>query len=200
MWLQKEIIIKNKNRGFHLITTEIKNNIPELSSIKIGILHIFIKHSSASITINENSDKSVNLGIESSEFDRLDAQGYKSNRTGFSTGSKFEYYDDLFLGISIENFAEKVTVNSNASSKQKKSAGNFFDSFLVLDFDYDKRNQKFATTDGFFSNYSIILISFSKLTPVFSKTFFSTKSIKFLMSSNFAFPLFIKKLQCFSEI
>tara|TARA_B100000287_G_scaffold263572_1_gene248024 strand:+ start:4 stop:426 length:423 start_codon:yes stop_codon:yes gene_type:complete len=64
MWLQKEIIIKNKNRGFHLITTEIKNNIPELSSIKIGILHIFIKHSSASITINENSDKSVRTDFE----------------------------------------------------------------------------------------------------------------------------------------
>ena len=111
----------------------------------------------------KNSDKSINLSIESSEIDRLDAQGYKSNRTGFSTGTKFEYYDDLFLGISIENFAEKVTVNSNASSKQKKSAGNFFDSFLVLDFDYDKRNQKFATTDGFFSNYSISI-------PVFSET------------------------------
>ena len=110
-----------------------------------------------------NSDKSVNLSIEASEFDRLDAQGYKSNRTGFSAGTKFEYYDDLFLGISIDNFAEKVTVNSNASSKQKKSAGNYFDSFLVLDFDYDKRNQKFSTTDGFFSNYSITL-------PVFSET------------------------------
>ena len=64
MWLQKEIIIKNKNRGFHLITTEIKNNIPELSLIKIGILHIFIKHSSASITINENSDKNVRTDFE----------------------------------------------------------------------------------------------------------------------------------------
>ena len=110
-----------------------------------------------------NSDKSVNLSIEASEFDRLTAQGYKSSRTGFSAGSKFEYYDDLFLGISIDNFAEKVTVNSNASSKQKKNAGNFFDSFLVLDFDYDKRNQKFATTDGFISNYSVSL-------PLFSET------------------------------
>ena len=110
-----------------------------------------------------NSDKSVNITIESSEFDKLDAQGYKSNRTGLSAGTKFEYYDDLFLGISIDNFAEKVTVNSNASTKQKKSSGNFFDSFLVLDFNYDKRNQKFATTDGFFSSYSVSL-------PVFSET------------------------------
>tara|TARA_B100001113_G_scaffold238163_1_gene195773 strand:- start:50 stop:472 length:423 start_codon:yes stop_codon:yes gene_type:complete len=65
MWLQKEVTVKSKNRGFHLITNEVKNNIPELSSIKIGILHVFIKHSSASITINENSDKSVRLDFES---------------------------------------------------------------------------------------------------------------------------------------
>ena len=65
MWLQKEVTVKSKNRGFHLITNEVKNNIPELSSIKIGILHVFIKHSSASITINENSDKSVRIDFES---------------------------------------------------------------------------------------------------------------------------------------
>ena len=65
MWLQKEVIVKSKNRGFHLITNEVKNNIPEISSINIGILHVFIKHSSASITINENSDKSVRIDFES---------------------------------------------------------------------------------------------------------------------------------------
>ena len=65
MWLQKEVTVKSKNRGFHLITNEVKNNIPEISSINIGILHVFIKHSSASITINENSDKSVRIDFES---------------------------------------------------------------------------------------------------------------------------------------
>ena len=111
----------------------------------------------------KNSDKSVNLSIEASELDRLSGQGYKSNKTGFSLGTKFEYYDDLFFGISLENFVEKVTVNNNASSKQKKNAGNFFDSFVGLDFNYDKRNQKFATTEGFISNYSLDI-------PIFSET------------------------------
>ena len=111
----------------------------------------------------KNSDKSVNLSIEASEFDRLSGQGYKSNKTGLSAGTKFEYYDDLFLGISIENFAEKVSVNNNASSLQKKNSGNYFDSFLGIDFNYDKRNQKFATTEGFISNYSIDL-------PIYSET------------------------------
>ena len=44
----------------------------------------------------QNSDKGVNFGLEASEFDRLSGQGYKSQKTGFSTGTKFEYYDDLF--------------------------------------------------------------------------------------------------------
>ena len=111
----------------------------------------------------KNSDKSVNLSIEASEFDRLAGQGYKSNKTGFSTGTKFEYYDNFFLGISFENFAEKVSVNDNATSRQKKNAGNFFDSFLAFDFSYDKRNQKFATTDGFLSVYDISV-------PIYSET------------------------------
>ena len=110
----------------------------------------------------KNSDKSVNLSIEASELDRLSGQGYKSNKTGFSLGTKFEYYDDLFFGISLANFVEKVTVNNNASSKQKKNAGNFFDSFVELDFNYDKRNQKFATTEGFISNYSLDIPTFSE--------------------------------------
>ena len=103
----------------------------------------------------KNSDKSLNFKVESSETDRLSGQGYKSNRTGFSTGTRFEYFDNLFLGLSLENFAEKVTVTSAASDKQKKNAGSYFDSFLGINFDYDKRNQKFATTSGFFSYYSI---------------------------------------------
>ena len=54
MWYQKEIIINNKNRGFHLITDEIIQNFSELNKISIGLLHIFIKHTSASLIINEN--------------------------------------------------------------------------------------------------------------------------------------------------
>ena len=65
MWGQKEIIIKNKTRGFHLITNEIIQNLPELKKISIGLLHIFIKHTSASLTLNENSDQSVRIDFES---------------------------------------------------------------------------------------------------------------------------------------
>ena len=64
MWKQKEIIIKNKSRGFHLITNEIIQNFPEIKIISIGLLHIFIKHTSASLTINENLDQDVRYDFE----------------------------------------------------------------------------------------------------------------------------------------
>lgn len=65
MWEQKEIIIQNKNRGFHLITNEIIQNIPELKKFSIGLIHIFIKHTSASLTLNENTDQNVRSDLES---------------------------------------------------------------------------------------------------------------------------------------
>ena len=103
----------------------------------------------------KNSDKSLNLSMESSVTDRLSTSGYKSNVTGFSLGTDFEYLDDLRFGISTKNLIEKITVDSKASAKQKKQEGNYFDNFLGMNFNYDKRNQKFQTTSGFFSNYSV---------------------------------------------
>jgi secondary thiamine-phosphate synthase enzyme len=64
MFLQKEIVLKPKPRGFHLISHEVLQSIPELHSIKVGIAHIFIKHTSASLTINENADPTVRNDME----------------------------------------------------------------------------------------------------------------------------------------
>jgi len=62
---QKEIKIKAKARGFHLITQEVIAQIPEIKNIGIGILHVFVKHTSASLTINENADPTVREDFES---------------------------------------------------------------------------------------------------------------------------------------
>ncbi|MGB5358965.1 MAG: secondary thiamine-phosphate synthase enzyme YjbQ [Eudoraea sp.] len=61
---QKEIRLKPYKRGFHLITETIKDNFPELQGIKMGILNVFIKHTSASLTINENADPTVRSDFE----------------------------------------------------------------------------------------------------------------------------------------
>ena len=65
MWIQKEILLQPRQRGFHLITDEVINNIPELIDISIGSLSIFIKHTSASLTINEDADPTVRIDFES---------------------------------------------------------------------------------------------------------------------------------------
>jgi len=65
MWIQKKINLLPKSRGFHIITNDILENIPELKDFKIGILQLFLKHTSASLTINENADQTVRTDFES---------------------------------------------------------------------------------------------------------------------------------------
>ena len=65
MWLQKEIKLSPRKRGFHLVTDEILRQLPELRKLEIGLLNVFIKHSSASLTINENADPTVRVDFES---------------------------------------------------------------------------------------------------------------------------------------
>jgi len=63
-WYQKEIKLEARRRGFHIITSEVVNQIPEIKKIKKGILHIFIKHTSASLIINENISPDVRSDME----------------------------------------------------------------------------------------------------------------------------------------
>ena len=65
MWVQKNITIGKKQKGFHLITDQLIDQIPEINKIYIGLLHVFTLHTSASITLNENMDTSVRDDFES---------------------------------------------------------------------------------------------------------------------------------------
>ncbi|MEQ8414573.1 MAG: secondary thiamine-phosphate synthase enzyme YjbQ [Imperialibacter sp.] len=64
-FFQKEITLKPYPRGFHLITREVLEQFPELQKIKQGVLQVFIQHTSASLTINENADPTVRVDFES---------------------------------------------------------------------------------------------------------------------------------------
>ena len=66
MWIQKEFALTARPRGFHLITREIVSNLGELTDIQVGLLHLFIQHTSASLSINENADPDVRADMESS--------------------------------------------------------------------------------------------------------------------------------------
>ena len=108
-----------------------------------------------------NSDKAVYASAEASETDKLKASGYKTSKTGFAFGTNFEYYDDVRIGLGTSSYLEKIKTSSKASAKMKKQKGDYFDTFANFKFDYDKRNQKFQTSDGFRSTYrtSVPLIS-----------------------------------------
>jgi len=64
MWKQRTIRLQAKARGFHLVTQEILHQLPELAHFSIGMAHIFIQHTSASLTINENADPDVRSDME----------------------------------------------------------------------------------------------------------------------------------------
>lgn len=74
MWIQHQIRLKPRQRGFHLITDEVLAQIPQLSEIRVGLLHVFLCHTSASLTINENADPSVRADFEQF-FNRTVPQG-----------------------------------------------------------------------------------------------------------------------------
>ena len=63
-FFQKEIRVGAKKRGFHLITDEICSAVPEIRELTTGMMQVFIKHTSASLTINENADPSVRYDLE----------------------------------------------------------------------------------------------------------------------------------------
>jgi secondary thiamine-phosphate synthase enzyme len=65
MWLQREITLRARPRGFHLVTDEIESALPELRDVQVGLAHLFIRHTSASLTLNENASPDVRRDFES---------------------------------------------------------------------------------------------------------------------------------------
>lgn len=65
LWTQRTVTLPAQSRGFHLITSQILDALPEIERVRTGILHVFIQHTSASLTINENADPDVCFDLES---------------------------------------------------------------------------------------------------------------------------------------
>ena len=109
----------------------------------------------------KGSNRSLNASIESSITDRSKGFGYKTNKTGFSIGSGFEFYDDLYWNTGISSYIEKLETDSTASANMKKQEGSYFDTYFNQTFSYDKRDQKYKTSNGYLSRFaqSIPLIS-----------------------------------------
>ena len=137
-----------------------------------------------------NSDKSIQTNIQSFETDRLSDFGYKTNKTGITIGTDFEYYDDLILGLGFNSYYEDIETDSTASTQQQKLKGNYFDNFISVSLDYDKRNQKFQTSQGFRNYFSTDLPLISE-TNTLANTFISTNYYEYfnknILKSSFYF-------------
>ncbi len=139
----------------------------------------------------KNTDKSFYTSIQATELNKLSDFGYKTSKTGISFGTGFEYYKDLNLSLGLNTFYETIETDSTASTRQKNQTGNYFDTFFNLKFDYDKRDQKFQTTDGFRSNYSVEvpLISDSN---TFSSSYIFSNYFQYLEKNIFKSSLYLK--------
>jgi secondary thiamine-phosphate synthase enzyme len=64
MWLQRDVTLRPRPRGFHLVTDEITGGVPELRDLRVGLAHLFIRHTSAALTLNENASPDVRADFE----------------------------------------------------------------------------------------------------------------------------------------
>jgi secondary thiamine-phosphate synthase enzyme len=102
-WYQKEISLKPRSRGFHLVTDEIISHLPELKNIKTGIMHILIKHTSASITLNENYDPDVR-----SDMEKYFSKAVKENEPWYDHNS--EGSDDMPAHVKSTLIGSSLTI------------------------------------------------------------------------------------------
>jgi outer membrane protein insertion porin family len=139
----------------------------------------------------KGSNRSLNASLESTVTDRLKDFGYKSNKTGFSIGSGFELYEDLYWNNGFSSYVEKLEADTTASASIKKQEGSYFDTFFNQTFTHDKRDQRFKTTDGYISKFTqnIPLISESyTLTNAYDYKIYN----QWLDENIFSFGLFAK--------
>lgn len=102
MWIQKDINLKPRNRGFHLITDEILLSLPEIHTIHTGLLNLLLKHTSASLALNENADPDVRSDMELFFTELADSKSYYDHTS--------EGYDDMPAHIKSVLLGNSLTI------------------------------------------------------------------------------------------
>ena len=118
------------------------------------------------------TNKSLSTVFESTVIDKMTENGYETHKTGFSFGTGFEQFENVYFSPSISNYYEDLTTSSKASSSLKKQSGTYLESKLSYSLDYDMRNQKFQTFDGFRS-------TFRQTVPLYSDEYSFSNSYDF---------------------
>ena len=110
-----------------------------------------------SLTINnpnyKNSQKSLRTSLEATKIDQMSRFGYESTKTGFSIGTVFEQYEDIYFSPSISSYLETLKTSSVASDAKKKQKGDYFDSSFNYGLSLNKLNQNFQPSSGFKSTF-----------------------------------------------
>ena len=109
----------------------------------------------------KNSDRSFNTTIESISTDTLETSGFKTSRTGFSVGTGFEQYKDLFVNLDLSAYYEKLETSSSASNYKKKQEGDYLENLLKYNLVLNKLDQNFQPTEGFKLNFEQVLPIYS---------------------------------------
>ena len=112
----------------------------------------------------KNSNRAFIRGVESTENDFLSRYGYKTQKTGFTFGTSYEQYKDVFFSPTISNYYEQITTNSKASAAKRKQDGNYLDLLIDYDVVLNKLNQNFNPTDGY-------KLTFSQELPIYSEDY-----------------------------
>ncbi len=94
------------------------------------------------------SNKKLTTNIESTRIDKLSENGYETTKTGFSFGTSYEQYENVYFSPSISTYIEDITTTSGASDSLQKQSGDYFTTNFFYSFDLDKRNQRFQTFEG----------------------------------------------------
>ncbi len=119
----------------------------------------------ARITTNnpnfKNTDRSLSTSVQSSKTDQMSRFGYKTSKTGFSIGTNFEQYEDIYFSPSFSNYFESLKTSATASDAKKKQKGDYFDSNFNYALTLNKLNQNFQPTAGFRSTFSQTLPIYS---------------------------------------
>lgn len=103
MWFQKQLILPPYERGFHLITSNVVEQLPEINQLKIGLLNLFLQHTSASISLNENADPTVRQDLETAS-NRIAPEGHNLYR------HDYEGLDDMPAHIKSALFGVSLTI------------------------------------------------------------------------------------------
>ena len=138
MWIQRQINLHPKPRGFHIITNDILENIPELKNFKIGIFQLFLKHTSASLTINENADYTVRTDFET-HFNKMvpENQSYYKHT--------FEGTDDMPAHLKTSILGSSVSI---PITNGKMNLGTWQGIYLCEHRNHGSKRRLIATIQG----------------------------------------------------